>query len=481
MTFGDISAVVTKNNKSSKIFFLILIITGVITTFGIMLIEIDNEYNNIFLLPSAYSMLLFVFLKAFLNTGYKFGPLFYSGQIFIYIRYVVTPFSIAISPQEFRSAYGPNPLTGEMNTAIVLMIYEMIMVFIVIYIAIYKYSQRKTVIYSKNYSFLNNKFIITTIVLLFLAILINFPNSIIPSQVLFIDEDFSKAVYDTQVDGVIGIISILFKCLAFLLLLSILKKYEKKFPSFIISFIIFIVFIASFTGTSRWTMIFMATSGIIVIIRLYPKYKRTVIIGTISILIPSIISVSMYKFWWVIQDSASPIKDVLLDMSTQFQSYFSGPRIVAQSLNVRDYFPNISIETLLNDFLGSIPFVSNFIDQQDRINMYFNTYNYRGTMPTLVMPLVGIGYTYFGFILAPLFTIICHWLIIKLDSLLQSELRLEFVFIYMYLGLRLSMSMGLNTQSLFASFIVPTLPLLLILILNRKVTLKNNKKYTRIL
>src|SRR5699024_6819923 len=270
----------------------------------------------------------------------------------------------------------------------------------------------------------------------------------------------------------------LFKCMAFLLLVSFIRKNIKNnLLNFSFAFLTLILFMASFTGTNRWTLIFMGLAGLIIIDRLYPRYKRFLRISSISILTASIISISMSNFYWVLQGSQAPIRDILEHMSTQFQVYFSGPRPVAQSLNIKEYFPNISITTFLNDFLVSVPYVSNFIDQTDRINYYYNVYNYRKT-PTLIMPLVGIGYTYFGFLLAPIFTIAAQLMIIKLDKLSQSEMKIDFVFIYLYLGLRLPMSMGLSTQSLFTSFLIPTIPLFLVCVLNSKIVFSKKKAYS---
>ncbi len=446
---------------------------GLLITFSIVLLERSNEYKFVFLLPLAYVLILLIFSKIFIKPYYSYGPLFYAAQIFIFIRYVLTPFSMVISNNEFLP--GPDPMSYEMNMSFILMIYELLCIYIAISIATYKNGRRKNLVGQPKYSLLGNKFIIGTITLIFLSILVNFPNSVIPSQVLFVNEDFSDI---SSPNGIIEIMSMLFKCMSFLLILSFINindNNRNRFINFIISFVLLVALMALFTGTSRWTMIFMGLAGLIVIERLYPKYKFFLRIGVISILVTSVISISMYKFWWALIETDTPIKDTILLMSTQFQAYFSGPRTVAQSLNIKDYFPAISISTFLNDFLGSVPFVSNFIDQSDRINVYFNTYNYRNST-SLIMPLAGIGYTYFGFILAPIFTMISQWIIIKLDNLTQREGRLEFLFVYMYLGLRLSMSMGLNTQSLFTSFILPTLPLLLIFILNRNVYLFKSVK-----
>lgn len=468
------NSLVPLNNNMSKKFFCTSITLAFLTFIYIVLNIQDNYYKYLFTLPLSYAVILLFSIRMFLKPYYSYGPLFYSAQIFIFIRYVLMPLSIVMLPETF--VQGPDPTVYEMNVAFVLMTYEMLCGYIVINIATSKHA--RTLKDSQlNTSILKHKFIVMVIALLSLIVLIKFPNSIIPSQLFIINEGYSKAFFDSGFDGAIVIMSWIFKCLAFFILLSVIKKRDKNsnfFSNFLISAILLIALIGTFTSTSRWTLIFIGISGMVLIEKLYPKYKFTLRIWVFLTIIISVISISLFKFWWVISGSVNPIRDVIYTMATQLEAYFSGPRLVAQSINIQEVFSTISIGTFFNDFLGSVPYISNDINQLDRINIYFNLYNFK-QVPNLIMPLVGIGYTYFGFVFAPIFTVACQWIVIKLDTLIQNEVNLEYVFIYTYLGLRLSMCMGLNTQSLFSSFFIPTLPLLLILKFNSKICLYNRR------
>lgn len=55
---------------------------------------------------------------------------------------------------------------------------------------------------------------------------------------------------------------------------------------------------------------------------------------------------------------------------------------------------SVLISTFINDFTGSLPFISNYVNQANRINYYFNIFN--GMInESLIAPISGIGYVYF--------------------------------------------------------------------------------------
>jgi hypothetical protein len=188
----------------------------------------------------------------------------------------------------------------------------------------------------------------------------------------------------------------------------------------------------------------------------------------------SIISISMYKFSWAIINAEKPLIQIFSVMSSQFQDYFSGPRTVAQAIKMKEMFgTQISLSTLINDFVGSIPFISNYVNQSNRLNVYFNLYNYIPVGNTsLIVPMVGCGYAYLGLIFAPIFTALCEFGAIKLDFFYRKERRVEFQIIYIYAAIMLSLCMGFNTQIVFGFFVTTFIPLWLLFYCNKKFVLK---------
>ncbi|MFD3155950.1 hypothetical protein ACFIJ5_03655 [Haloimpatiens sp. FM7330] len=464
-------------NISKKV-YLVEVLTSIIVIPISLFCSKDLVYKNLSVLPIAFFIFMILFSNIFIKPKYNYGIIFYFSNAYIFARYVITPISIIMNPKVFIQ--GPDPNMYSINMSFILMIYELLCVFITIYIAVNTRIKLKRKEAKKKYSLFKNDIVIMIFLVITLLILSKFPNSIIPSNFFAINEKHSEIVFNTKLDGAIEILSQMFKCVGFMFGLKIIEKIMNKnrFICGLCVLLVVIVFLGLFTGTSRITIIIMACAGIKVAGTLFPKYKKKFISVLLVVLSIAIINISLYKFSWIVKDSMNPLEDLIKFMSGQFQAYFSGPRLVAQSIDMKLIFKNsISIETLINDFFGSVPYISNFINQSDRINIYFNMYNYKYTSSPLIMPLIGIGYNYFGVILSPIFTIICEYIVMRLDYIVcEKEKRLEFIFIYIYLGCRLSMCMGTNTQSLIYSFLNPVIPLYILVLINKKISLRNKLK-----
>ena len=92
---------------------------------------------------------------------------------------------------------------------------------------------------------------------------------------------------------------------------------------------------------------------------LFPDIPKAFYIVLSIVVFVTFTSISIYRFSWALQLSSNPYVDVFRILFAQFQEYFSGPRVVAQGMDMVDAFWNqYDISTLVNDFLGSIPLLS---------------------------------------------------------------------------------------------------------------------------
>ena len=90
------------------------------------------------------------------------------------------------------------------------------------------------------------------------------------------------------------------------------------------------------------------------------------------IMLFSVGSLTLYKYFGV-NSSLSTAKITLEVLAERFQMYFSGPRNIAMAIETKHIFSNdITINTFFNDFLGSIPGISELVNRLDRTNTYFN-------------------------------------------------------------------------------------------------------------
>lgn len=434
----------------------------------------DKPYKAILLLPFSYMIInLFYNNQISKKDKYTGGFIHRAALVVIFIRYAITPLSIAITGEFYSSR--ANTSSDSISFAVLLMMFELVSVYITLFVARLYYSKRLNRTIPESVKGLNHKVVLAVFSLLALIIILAVePNLLIPSNFLVLTEDYSRVQLDIAYDGLYSSLAQLVKPVIFLLLLSNLKKkYDKNKNDMYIWFSFFLVvfFMGLYTGTQRWELVFAGIIGLYLLKVSYREIPKVLVVGIIAIMSIGFFSASLYKFSWAVQSSINPLKDVTIEMLGMFQNYFSGPRVVANSIEMQSiYGNNITLVTFINDFIGSIPILSRYVDQSNRINVYFNMYHNIHNN-AFIIPMLGIGYSYFP-IFPPIFTVICQWFLVKLDYKLETSKSIEYRYLYLYLGLYLAMSLGFNTQIVFAKFLIPFLPLLFIFKVNELICLK---------
>lgn len=465
-----------KDKLSNLMFKYFQSLLSFISTIVVYNLCYDQPYRIITLLPFSY-MIINIFYKRKLKGRYEYsgGFVYKIALIVIFIRFVVTPLSIAIT----GDFYSPGVYTSNksINLATILMVFELISTYVTLYIARIYYSKRyNNINISLNrVEMINNKFILIVFAIVGLSIvLLVEPKLIIPQDFLLVSENYQKVQLDTEYAGLYSSLAMLVKPVIFIILFTFIKKrYDKKDTKIyiLLSFILVIIFMGMYTGTKRWEIVFAGIIGLYLLKITYVKIPKSLMIGAILVILISFISASLYKFSWAVRASENPVRDIIIEMFGSFQSYFSGPRVVANSIEMDNNFGRyIGFSTLINDFIGSVPILSGFVDQTNRINIYFNMYHMVPKV-SLIIPMVGIGYSYFP-IFPPIFTVICEWFLIKIDYKCETSKSIEYKYLYLYFGLYMSMCMGFNTQIIFAKFLIPFLPLLLLFKVNEKICFK---------
>lgn len=465
--------------KIEKSFITLTLVLALGVTIYTLLFTVNDTYVLLWLLPLGYFFSTLIYYIIFTRTYYNYGVVFITANIIIFIRYVVTPFSIVFSSAYSGIGFGPNPSQTSMGLSIILMVFELISVYFITIFAISYYGKRQRLYYKiKNtpVKILKNKSIVILFMVLTLPIIIILsPDSLIPNNLSSIGEK-SNFISDIPFSGaILLIIPALRLCFLFISLSLLRKMYEKsnKPIPMIMAWVIVILYLSILISTSRWIIIFSSILCMLVMASLFPKTPKIfygILIAATSTIFASI---SIYKFSWALKSSLNPYKDILTVLFGQFQEYFSGPRVVAQAIDMADLYGNrIGITTLINDFMGSVPLVSNLIDQSDRVNVYFNLYLDVGNVSHII-PMLGNSYAYFPYF-PVVFMLISQWLMVRFDYKSRNEQYIEFKYIYAYLGLFFAMSMGFNVQIIFGNFLSYFLLPWLIFTINRKVTMKRS-------
>lgn len=440
----------------------------------------NNLYQYLFIIPLIYSIANITFTVFLIHKEtYGLNIIFYIAYVLIFIRYVLTPFFIIFSGKFISWGWGPNPLKGSMLFAEILMSLEIIIIYCTQYFSIKYYSKRyRNIFNNQAKSFTKNNcdhLLVLSVYALFSGTLVLcFQPSLLSIGSLIKNAITNDPTIFTGNDNLYGAFTILsdtFKKVIVIILFILLQKSYKKNKGHLYYFHLFwgisiiLLSVLLNMGYNRLRIIFALVLGLYFTRYILGKIPLTFyVVLSMGLIIP-VILISINKFSYAFSSSTSPVKSVIATMSGQFQDYFSGPRLVGQMIDMKKYGSfNINISTFINDFTGSLPFISNYVNQANRINYYFNIFNGMSNQ-SLIAPILGIGYVYFP-AFPFLFSIIFEHYVIKLDFLMTRSNKISYKYIYAYMGYVCSMCMGYSTQNIYAQFMNAFIPLIILLKLN---------------
>jgi hypothetical protein len=480
-----------KLNETTKQFITILyfvIITSLVSISIILYFNKKEIYNYLFLLPVSYMIFapVFYFILFKFNV-YHYGPIFKFANIVIFIRYIITPLAAVYTQYhkgwgiQGNEGWGPDPSPDSMNYAVFLMMVELFFGFFIILISVIgcqkKEMKREEALKNKKSDilFFENRFVIVIFLALSLMFLLAVsPQVLLNKEFLVLSQNFQKSAISFKFDGLVTLLVKVFKTTLMLLAYSIFyQRYLKKESSIniLLSFLILTLFLGWNVSPSRWNVLFLFLSSFTILRMLYPRIPKVYGWSMVALLLISVVSISLYKFNWLIKGSENPVLDIIGIAFGQCQDYFSGPRVVGQCIDMKEILGNrITFSTMVNDIFGNFPGLADSINQQNRINAYFNYYNYGNFYhDTLIMPMIGIGYCVFP-LFPSIFTIICLFFVVKIDYASVSTTLMEFKYAYLYFGFYLAMCMGFSIQIVIGHIYSVFLPFILLYYLNRKIS-----------
>lgn len=152
-------------------------------------------------------------------------------------------------------------------------------------------------------------------------------------------------------------------------------------------------------------------------------------------------------------------------LSAVFQSYFSGPSNIAMGLTVSEQGNNY----FLADFLKGLPLLSTFFKHMVSSTDAFNLLSDYVSKGQEIMPFICASANYFGFILAPLPSIIIVWGTLRFDRVFRMAKEIFSKYIYGFIALSMALTPVMYSPQIFyCSFLATMLPLLFILYCNSK-------------
>lgn len=247
------------------------------------------------------------------------------------------------------------------------------------------------------------------------------------------------------------------------------KKYKIRhtFGNLIIS-TIFLVFFYAFIldGNSRNSIIIPAVAVMFILIKLYPRYKKSIITTLLSV----ILLVTGLSLVW---KSFLGDYTFALDRSLSFwigyiESYYAGVSNMGKAVFAyKSSDVTINPIIMINDIVSNVPFVSKLVHIANTSNYYF--FNVWGRSDQ-VIPATGNGLFYFGYLFSPMVSIIILLIAHYFEKKMRTSDSVPEYIIYCYACAVISYNIFNSVSTMMMKLTITVLPLLLSLYFSRKLS-----------
>lgn len=460
--------------KKLILFVGFIFITTLVSGFVLLKTYNSDGYTYLFLLPLLYGLFMLIFPSMWKYRKGHIGLTVFN--IVLLIRYFILPFVKAFTVGD-SSSLRYIPMASNIETGIWIMAFELLFCFIIVRIfakRIYKNKKTQSV-----YKPLKSKLILIMFLIIGVGIVARFPSIIDRYNFFVISEGIEKA--NLSINGLFLIIVDLSLIVIPVIILNKFKNKYDRYPSYkyvLLSLIFILPLMTIFTGTSRLSVVIPTVAWLVILIKLYPKYKKSISTFVITTLLIVFTSLSLYMQFGVTTSNTQTSEPFTIStVSNTINAYFSGPDNMGMAVEMKNVYGNqIGLDTLKNDLIYNVAGLSQFSDSSNTSTLWFNRLIY-GNWSSVdqIIPMSGQGYAYFGFLGAPLFLIVTLMLMMFFDNKIANEGRIEFTYVYVYLTIRMAMAMMLSLGSVYSIFTNLFLPLVIVFALNRRIVLKKHR------
>lgn len=270
-----------------------------------------------------------------------------------------------------------------------------------------------------------------------------------------------------------GVISVTFKIGLYIGYLLLLSKFSKNgrgtLLDLIISLLIAIVYIFLLAigdaSVARWTFLWIGIPTLMILTNLFPGYKKTIISFSCVALPVGIVVGTFIKFAMTDFSVNSFVSHFLT--SNSLSEYFGGLSGLSYVMeNIAQDSRVCTLYSTFTDLLCSAPLLSAFFDFENfsTQSIYLDYLN----RTDLICPLLGQSYLHFGFLGAPVFSVLMTVLAVESERVAMKAVDVYLKYAALSLCLIFSLFMCLNTIIIFSNAWVLIIFLFLQLYNNRK-------------
>lgn len=458
-----------KQSNSFNLPWLFVIFSSLLVGI-ILLFDTDKPsyYQILPLLPLTFGLVNMIFVMLYNKIFENLGLLLVIGLY--YLRFVLVPLIMLIGDYTTLIKFN---ISDNINKALIIMIYELIVVYLVLYWANKKevYSRKKSLIKNKKGNSVKRVrifgFIIVSMVLLDLFVFLLIPDSRkLYSDILTTMNKTSADIVsiDSLVErgslkrALLTLYSMTMEILRVFIPAYFIIKLRKKFGETLIGIIFsipFILFQFLLVSNTHARSFLVAVVLMLLLAKLYPSWATKIYKGSIALGFILVVSYFMYKSTLPVV-SYSGATTSLERASEMANAYFSGPDNIAAIFNVK---PEERVNVLIYTLISSIPF-NGTIFGISGLN-YSSIYNIYNQSLFQIGPLIGESYFFFGAVFSPLLSAIVSSLAVRYGKKVNTEKNLWKYLSYIYFILILSSSLVLYSGTIllktFGSLILPML------------------------
>lgn len=440
-------------NKSANI-NIILALTASIVALIVFFAPKDPGYFWMFLMPITY-VVMFVMIYRQRVASEK--PIFFMVLLVVcFFRYVVLPLLLT-STGSYGGRSSVPPSADSFNASIFLICYEGLAIAIAINMwerhrhgNWNRYSRSRNVrLTQKVYTSLPFFYVLS---LLALSSLLLYVSPVARSLVNFVEPvsiSFRDVFSYSMTDNLISNFFIISKQIFFVsLLVWVARKYEKSRSGMLLFVVLGLVLLNSviYVGKSRVDILICAIASLLIATHLFGSRMKAVAVFVLFFV--SVLIVYVTSAREVVTTSAS----ALVNFTDIVQVYTGGIYNVAIGLETKEWFPEAgSISVLFFDIFRPMVGVNYLIKDLDILysNIYFNermwVYIDRRSQ---IIPMVAQGNLFFGYVLAPVLSVLFVSLYYFLETIIKTTRYIEVRYFLLLVTMRLGFMVGQNTMNI---------------------------------
>ena len=434
--------------------------------------------------PETYAFVLIAcmwFFIGWLSFERNLGTFFARPTVFLFtminaVRYIVLPTMILIGTLKV-------PASGLTTSGCFLYLYEEVTVcFFMSYLLKKKYRKQASCIREDLTQ--DNSYILYILIMLLAAFAVVMSPDILNAYNFILSQNtvYSSIRLSGILNGFWGIIYkmgfLLFPCLIAFAFYKIFLKTKSKSFAVLFAATLLLTTLGFSEGTSRNSALVPAMAALFLLIKCFPKKKKTILISIGTVIVLGFVMMTIAKLAFINSYSGKTAPASLDGITNMIQAYFSGPTNFSMSIETKSNFQSMfTFHTWINDIFGNWPVLSKFTDPKDRTTVFYNIMYYgRSFAYDQIIPTTGQGIFHLGYA----FSVVPICLFMYMSALFDSKAckTNDYVksYIYSYAAVRFVMALIANISIMSAFIGAPLIEILVIIFLTGKLPKKRPRK-----